>query len=424
MDTPFDGLAALLHELRPPEALRKPPPETLTAAVAAGDTELVRAFVAAGADIEERSVGFMSPLQAAASAGSLDMVELLLSLGADPREKPETLVYSPLSAAISNGHAAVVSRLLAAIPDLTGETRAFAQAASSGDAGTLARLLAGGAGPGAHAGHVLRLAASRGRFACVKLLLAAGVDPRAHPDYALDALGEPADAPCLPRDAARENGHTLVAALLDGKRVSEALAARAESRLPPPGEGLRGAVAALRAITGAPSGPPPEPPALEGDARHAAVARAGELIRAGAADGRSNQQAPGGHPFLVLAAASGHAEIVQALLDVGASPRAASPDGNTPVHEAARYGHREVAALLLAAGADPNARTNEQETPLITACRRGDLAVVRQLLAAGADPKARMAGKGPRYFACGPHKKAIRQAVEDAVSEGGVRENP
>src|SRR5687768_11996122 len=52
----------VLHSLRLGAAARRPPPETLTGAAGAGDVALTRAFLDGGADIEERSIGFASPL--------------------------------------------------------------------------------------------------------------------------------------------------------------------------------------------------------------------------------------------------------------------------------------------------------------------------------------------------------------------------
>lgn len=228
-DEPAAEVAALLHDLRPTAAARQPPPSSLTAAAIEGDVDLVCAFLDTGSDVDERSIGFASPLQAAAGRGRLDVVEVLLARGADPREKADA-VYSPLSSAAMHGHLAVVLRLMDAIGDLSGESKAVMQAAAHGDAGCLDVLLERGASLGEHAGHVLRLAARRGHFACVKRLLAAGVDPRAHPDYALDFFGEPVEAPYLPRQAALDQGHVQVAALLDGKLVEEDTAAKWEAR--------------------------------------------------------------------------------------------------------------------------------------------------------------------------------------------------
>jgi ankyrin repeat protein len=67
---------------------------------------------------------------------------------------------------------------------------------------------------------------------------------------------------------------------------------------------------------------------------------------------------------ILRAAQRGNVERVQQLLQMGVSARTANDYGVTPLHEAARIGHPKVVAVLLAAGADPNARTRAGETPM------------------------------------------------------------
>ena len=97
--------------------------------------------------------------------------------------------------------------------------------------------------------------------------------------------------------------------------------------------------------------------------------------------------------LLRRAARRGDPNVVQALLEAGADPRAADEDGDTPLHWAFMANHASsgagVARALLQAGADPHARGSLQETPLHLAAKRGDLDAVRVLLKAGADPAAR-----------------------------------
>jgi len=403
-------IAALLHALRLPAAARQPPPSSLTAAAVQGDVELVGAFLDAGSDVDERSVGFASPLQAVAGRGLLEVVEVLLARGADPRQKADA-VYSPLSSAVMHGHLDVALRLMDAIDDLSGESKAVTQAAARGEAGFLDILLERGASLGEHAGHVLRLAARGGHFACVKRLLAAGVDPETHPDYALDLFGQPAEAPYLPRQAALDQGHVHVAALLSGVAVDESAAAGVEAKKESPVAALAQLAAALRGGREEKAEVPP----LEGDARRQAVGRVRERLRAGALAGEADRKGPGGRPLLVLAADAGEAEIVDALLAAGARPSVAADDGDTALIAAARWGHRAVVARLLAAGADVETRNGDRLTALMAAAGRGDLECVRLLLAAGADPDARVRGRSARGFAAGVHKKAIRGLVEQAA---------
>jgi cytohesin len=64
------------------------------------------------------------------------------------------------------------------------------------------------------------------------------------------------------------------------------------------------------------------------------------------------------------AAALGHADIAQLLIEAGAEVDGRSKNGRTPLHEAASTGRAELVPLLLEAGADVNATNHRGETPL------------------------------------------------------------
>lgn len=96
---------------------------------------------------------------------------------------------------------------------------------------------------------------------------------------------------------------------------------------------------------------------------------------------------PGGETPLMTAARTGRLGPVRALLARGAAVDAAEERrGQTALMWAAAEGHAEVVQQLIEAGADLRRRLPSGFTPLLFAVREGRLDVVRVLLQAGADP--------------------------------------
>lgn len=89
-----------------------------------------------------------------------------------------------------------------------------------------------------------------------------------------------------------------------------------------------------------------------------------------------------GETALMLAAFSGHVEIVQQLLAKGA---AVDQPGWTPLSYAAARNRVEIARLLLKAGAKIDAEAANGTTALMMASREGHLAMVLLLLEHGAN---------------------------------------
>lgn len=122
-------------------------------AVAAGDVELTRALLDAGADPDLRGHG-LTPLGLAAIKGQARIARLLLAAGADPDLKGADS-NTPLYNAALLDHAAVIRELLpyrpdfarlnAGLPNYEGLT-ALGIAAMEGNVAALEALLAGGAG--------------------------------------------------------------------------------------------------------------------------------------------------------------------------------------------------------------------------------------------------------------------------------------
>lgn len=129
-----------------------------------------------------------------------------------------------------------------------------------------------------------------------------------------------------------------------------------------------------------------------------------------------------GQTPLMWAAAEGHSDVVGALLEIGANPKAASktgfnalvfsvtknnveaidklvaagadpnytlPSGNKPLLVAMAYRHTEATLALLERGADITARDRGGNSPLHLAAQVGNTAVAKALLAKGADANVR-----------------------------------
>jgi len=86
---------------------------------------------------------------------------------------------------------------------------------------------------------------------------------------------------------------------------------------------------------------------------------------------------------LHAAAAKGHIEVVKILLENGADVNIFHQ--NKPLHDAAMNGHIEVAEILLAHGADINAKGTDEAAPLHTAVSNNQLAMLKWLLSKGAN---------------------------------------
>jgi len=139
------------------------------------------------------------------------------------------------------------------------------------------------------------------------------------------------------------------------------------------------------------------------------------LLRAGA---EPNAALPGGETPVMTASRVGSIASVKALLERGANVDA--PDarrGQTALMWAAAEGHADVAEALVNAGADVRLRLSSGFSPLLFAIREGRSSVVRVLLKAGADvnetvPMDRKRGYGGRLPPAGA--SALLLAVTNA----------
>jgi ankyrin repeat protein len=358
-------LFKLLSALRPSPDRSKGLPETLTGAVSIGDLELVRVFLARGADLEERTVGHASPLTAACARGRTEMVAFLLERGAKITLPNQPL--GPMYAAVAGGHVEVVRMLMA-----KGTT------ANDGALGFI------------HA-------CQNGRFSVVKLLVESGLD--------LERTGLRAGTTVRQSavEGAKRNSRPLIAAYVGGKAVDETRALATEAR----------AIEEDRSMARGIAREAGREPIATGEEREEKLAEALAIVReAGpAACAWTNDE---GEPVLCVAAANAVAQVVAALLDAGADANAVAPNTLvTPLIRAAEGGSRDAVAVLLARGADPNARAAGKFTALIAAVDFGDPEIVRMLVAAGADARTKPAdGRSAAKRVRGPYAAEIRALLQ------------
>ncbi|WP_344470455.1 ankyrin repeat domain-containing protein [Nonomuraea monospora] len=195
--------------------------------------------------------------------------------------------------------------------------------------------------------------------------------------------------------------------------------------------GRREEVARLLAA-GAPAGLPQAlyQAAVHGDA---------DIVRALLAIGADPDLESGGDGEglpLCAAACWGHLDAVNALLDGGADPDVredAAGSAMTALHWAAAGDHLAVARALLGRGADPSLPDGAGNTALSRAAERGATAVVRVLLGHGAVPDARAFDHARRHagldIEAEVRARAGRHAPRDArisvrreeAEGGGVR---
>ncbi len=196
-------------------------------------------------------------------------------------------------------------------------------------------------------------------------------------------------------------GVTEDAALLDAARQGDAA-------------GLARLLAAgANAATATPTGET----ALYWAAQAGDAAGARALLRAGAKVTANRY----GITPLHLACTAGDTAMITLLLDAGAEAGLATMDGRTPLMLAARTGRAEAVRALLARGADvKTSEPTQLQTALMWAAEQGHLDTVKTLLAAGADLNARSKGGfSALLFAV----RSGRAAVVDALLAAGADAN-
>ncbi|XP_078223213.1 ankyrin repeat domain-containing protein 17 isoform X11 [Callithrix jacchus] len=390
----------------------------LTLACCGGFLEVADFLIKAGADIE---LGCSTPLMEAAQEGHLELVKYLLAAGANVHATTAT-GDTALTYACENGHTDVADVLLQAGADLEHESEGgrtpLMKAARAGHVCTVQFLISKGANVNrttANNDHtVLSLACAGGHLAVVELLLAHGADPTHRLKDGSTMLIE-----------AAKGGHTsVVCYLLDYPNNLLSAPPPDVAQLTPPSHDLNRAprvpVQALPMVV--PPQEPDKPPANVATTlpiRNKVSGRASAMSNTpthSIAASISQPQTPTPSPIispsamlpiypaididaqtesnhdtaLTLACAGGHEELVQTLLERGASIEHRDKKGFTPLILAATAGHVGVVEILLDNGADIEAQSERtKDTPLSLACSGGRQEVVELLLARGANKEHR-----------------------------------
>jgi ankyrin repeat protein len=368
------------------------------------DRELVELLVRAGADVNAANRYGVTPLSLACTNGNEAVVERLLNAGADAnRALPGG--ETPLMTAARTGRLGPVKALLArgvdvdAKADPRGQT-ALMWAAAEGHAAVVEALIEGGADfrmrlPSGFTS--LLFAVREGRLETVRVLLKAGADPNDTVPAATGRRGAyggrlpPVGASALLLAVA--NAHfELAAHLLD---------AGANPNADLPGYTVLHAITAVRKPGVGDNDPAPEGSGTMSSlefvktlAARGANVNARMTKRANLNNTRLNEI--GATPFL-LAALTADAELMKALVALGADPLLPNADNSTPLMVAAGLATRspgedagtesevlEAVQVALDLSADINAVDNNGETAVHAAAYKNLPKVVTFLASKGA----------------------------------------
>jgi uncharacterized protein len=403
-----------------------------------GDDQMVALLLEAGADASLAHPDGSTPLMAAARSGNPEAVRLLLDHGADANAADSYQNETALMWAAGEGHTDVVGLLLdaGADPDIqarvsslttrrnadhpTGGFTALMWAARNGHEITARRLVEGGAnsdlknGDGASA---TMIAIYNDRFDLAKTLVDLGADVNDGSLYtAVEMRASTTDQFAFDGSRLRPDNPNeltsldLIEILLErGADPNQWFDGQFHSTSMPNGDRFnntplfRAAVAAdaealkvfgryvddVDAIPEPPAAEEPAPDGPPGGGRGRGNANAGRTAtmlamtggRAPAMTGGPGYIRDGDAPYREAGSRKPE-DALAALLDAGANPNAATPDGATLLHQAAQAGNLDMIRALADAGADLS-RTNSDGFTALD-------------VAEGKRPEGRGNGGGPR----------------------------
>ncbi|HET9643368.1 MAG TPA: ankyrin repeat domain-containing protein, partial [Burkholderiaceae bacterium] len=347
-----------------------------------GHTEAVRKFLGLRADADRKTSHGVTPLHEAAAGGNPDIIEILQPIVTGLEERCSA-GNTPLMVAASLGRSAAVRKLLelGADPTLKNDKRQtllhISAAAGNPEIIEIPQITATGLNESDITGGTpLMFAALHGHLAAVRKLLSLGADPRVTDSDGISAFHSAAKAgsseiieELLPHvshiDESINDGRSALELAVHGGHLD---AARTLLRL---GAGLSPDDYGYTLLHVA---------AVNGDSDLIKVM--GEYVE------NIDELTPDSRSPLMLAAALGHADAVERLLNLGANRRLADAHEYRAFHLAAAGGHTRIIEMLRPDASEVDAPTRYGTTALMMAAGSGRIEAAQCLMDRGANIEA------------------------------------